>query len=414
MPKPAFSDPQIDLLATGERQRELMEALASIGMRPILASGDLGEPSRVALLVDLKSVPAAPPPPELAKVLLRKDRPIVCLGEGEIDLSRRPDAIRLIRDQHIATLPERLAVRRRALLRENERSLRTLTARQFGSPVYANAPKGEDSLRRVLYIGPVSRGLIPMTRGLGARGVDLVSCMTVRSAHHHLSDTSFRMVLVDAQAVDEQTHGVLNLTAQHKDTSFVILGHAQNGLVLDGVVGLEGDPETAFDLLAERATSEPLSTRLQRVRLSSTSHDPLTGLYSEAFLRAHLPRQISASQQDEAPLTLLSLKLRGTSVEEGHPDELPRLASLLVANLRETDLAARLGQRGLLCVLRDTAYGGAVQLAGRLAALLAERADTRDLAERLSWRAVERRTSFTSDGLIAAALTGPFTRPLAA
>ena len=74
MPKPAFSDPQIDLLATGERQRELMEALASIGMRPILASGDLGEPSRVALLVDLKSVPAAPPPPDLAKVLLRKDR----------------------------------------------------------------------------------------------------------------------------------------------------------------------------------------------------------------------------------------------------------------------------------------------------------------------------------------------------
>ena len=65
-------------------------------------------------------------------------------------------------------------------------------------------------------------------------------------------------------------------------------------------------------------------------------------------------------------------------------------------------------------MLRDTAYGGAVQLAGRLAALLAERADTRDLAERLSWRAVERRTSFTSDGLIAAALTGPFTRPLAA
>ena len=37
-----------------------------------------------------------------------------------------------------------------------------------------------------------------------------------------------------------------------------------------------------------------------------------------------------------------------------------------------------------------------------------------DLAERLTWRAVERRASFTSDGLIAAALTGPFTRPLAA
>lgn len=414
MQKPAFSDPQIDLLATGDRQRMLMDALAGIGMRPILASGDLSDQTRVALLVDLKSVSASPPPAELAPVLLRKDRPIVCLGEGEIDLSRRPDAIRLIKDQHIASLPDRLAVRRRALLRENERSLRTLTARQFGSPVYARDPKPAGEPQRVLYIGPVSRGLIPMTRGLGARGVDLVSCMTVRSAHHHLSDTSFRMVLVDAQAADEQTHGVLNLSAQHKDTSFVILGHADSGLVLDGVVDLHGDLETAFDLLAERVTSEPLATRLKRVRLSSTSHDPLTGLYSEAFLRAHLPRQISASHQDESSLTLLSLKLRNTNVEEGHPEDLPRLASLVVPNLRETDLAARLGQRGLLCVLRDTAYGGAVQLAGRLGTLLANNADTRDLAERLTWRAVERRASFTSDGLIAAALTGPFTRPLAA
>ena len=414
MLKPVFSDPQIDILAGKARQPFLMETLAGIGMRPILAPETLETRTHVALLVDLKSVEAHPASPELAKILLRPERPLVCLGTGPIDLSRRPDAIRLIKDDLIPTLTERLAVRKRALLRENERGLRALTARQFGSPVYSHAPKQVDGPHRILYVGPASRSLLPLTRGLADRGVDLMTCMTVRTAHNHLLEGEFRMVLIDAPAADAQTHGLLNLSAQHQDVSFVILGYAESGLVLDGSVDLSGDPETVYDLLAERVCAEPLSTRLERVRLSATSHDPLTGLYSEAFLRAHLPRQINASLQDETRLTLLSLKLRSTAHDETHAEDLPKLAGLVVANMRETDLVARMGQRGLLCVLRDTSYSGAVQLAGRIAALIGEREATRHLADRFEWRAVERRASYTPDGLIAAALTGPFTRSIAA
>lgn len=415
MRSPAFSDPQIDLLARGERRAHLASALAKVGLRPVMAPATLDVRTSIPLLIDLNSVTADPPPPGLMPVLTQQARPIVCLGAGQIDLSHRPDAIRLLQDTQIANLPARLALRQRALLRENERLLRAETAREFGSPVYTSPPSCQPGPSRMLFIGAVSARLLAMTRGLAARKIELVSCMTLQTAATHLNQTRFRLVLVEADMADAQADGLTCLSAHHANTPFLLAGDTGSGLVFDGLVDIETDMETGLDLLAERARAEPLSTRLERVRLSATSHDPLTGLYSEAFLRAHLPRQMAASAHDETCLTLLSLKLRTSQMTESRPGDLSLLAQKVVASVRETDLVARLGQRGLLCVLRDTSYAGAVQLAERLVTSLEDgNAERIGLTQRLMWRVVERRGSHTPDGLIATALTGPFSKPLAA
>ncbi|MCI4644417.1 MAG: diguanylate cyclase, partial [Hyphomonadaceae bacterium] len=380
------------------------------------ASTKLDVETRIPLLVDLNSIIMDPPPPGLLPVLAYAERPLVCLGTAPIDLSRRPDAIHLSRDEQIQALPPRLALLRRTLLRESERTLRAETARDFGNPVYTHSPADTSKTLRFLYIGSISPHLLAMTRGLKARGVELVSCMTLQTAENHLSHDSFRLVIVEGVLLDALAERIQALSSRLPDTPFLVIGKTENGHILDGAVVPDMDLEMALDILLERARTEPLSTRLKRVRLSATSHDPLTGLYSEAFLRAHLPRQMAACEKEETCLTVLSVKLRAPLEGTSRTDDLPRLADLLVANLRETDLVARLGPRGLLCVLRDTSFAGAVQLAGRIveAVETLSSAQESDLADRLMWRVVERRGTHTPDGLIAAVQTGPFTRPIAA
>ena len=406
--QPSFQDPQIEVIFNGRRHDGLLSALAAAGFRPVIASVPIETRTSVPLLIDLSDATSI----RLGEFGLSSgdeiDRPLILFGKlpGKV---RVPGAwIHISSTDLIATLPARLDLRRRSLLRENERQLRQLSERSFGSPLYFETHEHKPSTHKVLFVGPVGARFLPLSKGLAERGVQVFAAMTMQTAKMHLDADTFRLLLIDPSRSPEE---VANLVRGRGDMPVYVLG-SRGGDVFDGCINMDGDSDTAYDFIAHRARSIPLRTRLDRVRLGATSHDPLTGLYSEAFLRAHLPRQMEACAQFETPLTLLHLRCRDSTLGSG---ELVTLSRAIVANLRETDLLVLLDQSSFLASLRDTSYAGAAQLAGRIISVIADLPGIdRTLSGRFLWRAVERRGCFTPEGLIKAAQNGPYSRTIAA
>jgi len=404
----AFKDPQIEVLSDSNRRDAILARLATAGFRPLLASPPIEQTTSVPLLVDLNASGLVDHLTGATLSGLTADRPIVLLGALPKGALPAKNQVHISSLDMIATLSARLDLRRRSLLRENERDLREQTARSFGSPLYFEGRAEAASTPKVLYVGPIGARFLPLSKGLSSRGVEVVASITLQTAAMHIAAEQFRLLIVDQK---EDASDVETLVKGQGDLPVYLVGQGADR-IFDGTIDLDGDSETACDFIAERAKSVPLCTRLSRVRLGATSHDPLTGLYSEAFLRAHLPRQMEACAQFETPLTLLHLRCRDG---EFSSSDLVHMASLYVSNLRETDLLARLNHSSFLAVLRDTPYAGAAKLGVRLTEVIGQ--DPKlgpNVAHRIVWRAVERRGSFTPEGLISSALQGPYTRTVAA
>ncbi|MEM9739400.1 MAG: hypothetical protein AAF829_05985 [Pseudomonadota bacterium] len=408
MTEPSFKDPQIEVVFRPTRQNDLLSRLASAGFRPINATAPIETHTSVPLLIDLSTTE----PNQLEDLGFAAsadlNRPVVLLGELRKPLRPNAKQIHVTSLELISSLPARLDLRRRSLLRENERALRQKTEHTFGNPLYFEDKAKRTSSPKVLYLGPIGTRFLPLSKGLAARGVQVVASITAQTAQMHLDAETFRLLLIEGTQTPED---VAMLIQGRGDLPVFIIGSdALN--VYDGCVDVDQDSETAYDFISDRAKSEPLKTQLDRVRLGATSHDPMTGLYSEAFLRAHLPRQMAACAQYETPLTLLHLRCRDSDLDSS---DLVTLSNCFVANLRETDLLVRLNSSSFLAVLRDTSYAGAARLASRLIAVVENHADygTR-FAERLLWRAVERRGGFTPDSLIQSVLSGPYSKAIAA
>lgn len=89
--------------------------------------------------------------------------------------------------------------------------------------------------------------------------------------------------------------------------------------------------------------------------------DPVSGLFSEALLRAVLPSRVATARR-----TLRQLGLVVASVEEG-PDPEP-LAAIVHETIRDSDMAARLDDGSLALVLEFTPTDGCAVVADRFQA----------------------------------------------
>ena len=169
-------------------------------------------------------------------------------------------------------------------------------------------------------------------------------------------------------------------------------------------------------LAYSRASARPIEPR---PKLASAMSDLSTGLFSRQFLQVHLPRQMEATDTREAPLTLLTLRLKSKDDDHSARGALPDFAEIIKPILRETDCAARLDSTTIAVSMPDATYAGAVRMAERIVeALGSERlgmvGSPLPFGGGLGWRAVERRSYHDAEKLIAAATNGPFSRILAA
>ncbi|MEL6567824.1 MAG: diguanylate cyclase [Pseudomonadota bacterium] len=404
----SFQDPQIEVVFNGNRHPELLTALAAAGFRPVVADAPIEFRTSVPILIDLASVSPAQLDQLGFSAAGELNRPVILFGALSHPIPPNSQHIHIAGLDQLASLPARLDLRRRSQLRENERQLRRETEQAFGNPLYFEGQAKDTSSPKVLYVGPIGTRFLPLSKGLAARGVQVFAAMTAQTARMHLDAEPFRLLLLDPSRSNSD---IEQLVQGRGDLPVFIIGSgAEHGF--DGCISLDEDGETAYEFIAQRAKSVPLRTQLPKVRLGATSHDPLTGLYSEAFLKAHLPRQMEACAQYETPLTLLNLRCRDGVLSS---DEMLAVSRTIVANLRETDLLSRIDQTSFIAVLRDTPYAGAAQLASRLLQVIAQLEGVNSgLANRIVWRAVERRGSFTPEGLLQSAQSGPYSRSLAA
>lgn len=126
----------------------------------------------------------------------------------------------------------------------------------------------------------------------------------------------------------------------------------------------------ALNVMAERIAER----RAVLVDLATT--DPLTGLPNRRALRTGLDRDLEHARRRGTPLALILLDLdhfKAINDEHGHltgDAVLRRVAEILKAQVRSTDLAARHGGEEFAVLLPDTGHDAAMRTAERIRAAL--------------------------------------------
>ena len=126
-----------------------------------------------------------------------------------------------------------------------------------------------------------------------------------------------------------------------------------------------------------------------------------------------------ATDVREAPLTLITFRLRSQDDDHSARGALPGFADIIRPIIRETDCAARIDSTTIAISMPDAPYSGAVGMASKIiAALGGEKlgmvGSPLPFGGALGWRAVERRRYHDAEKLISSAMNGPFARIRAA
>jgi len=413
MPDLTYMDPPIEVAATGVRFKIVAARLRSGGMRPYASGEAVDLEASDPLLIDLASVSKAMLQACHKACLSGLSRRLVILDTANAGLFLS-DALTVRRDRDLGMLKGRLSAMARREARSVEVAIRAETAQAFGIIPSADLPEQEPEL---LYLGQSSPLFLSLQNALRARGVNVTAALSRNMASDYLSTRRFSAALVDMTAASD----IIALLPDRPEP-----GEWLNGLPILALV--DGDkrvPDDAQDLLShsdeiiECQDPEPdvikriesLSRKYQALRparptgpVSRGVCDDATGLFSSAFLEAHLERQIGVSNQRTDALSVMTLKLVGEHRSDAR--RLDMLAKCLGPLLRETDCAA-VAETGTIAVsMPSTSYHGAVQLSKRIAETIAEADGLADLS--LNWRVVEKRNFHTAKALLEAGLSGPF------
>uniref|UniRef100_UPI0030F4EC99 hypothetical protein n=1 Tax=Hyphomonas sp. TaxID=87 RepID=UPI0030F4EC99 len=276
-----------------------------------------------------------------------------------------------------------------------------------------------DAAPEVLYLGQSSPLFLSLQNALNARGVSVTAALTRITVNDFLSTRKFSAALIDLTSASDNSTRLLDADAP---------GELLNGLPILALI--DGDkrvPDDAQDLLSradeivECQDPEPdvvgrietlarkyLAMIPARAASSITRgvRDDATGLFSSAFLVAHLERQMLVSDQRADALSVMTLKLVGA--RRADAQALAAFASCLAPLLRETDCAAIVETGTIAVSMPMTPYRGGIRLANRIAEAVLDAPDLAGIA--LNWRVVEKRSSHTAKDLLETALSGPFMR----
>ena len=422
----SYMDPPIDVVATSPRLEMIVARLRASGMRPSCANAGVLHPSAVPILLDFASMP----PSVLSQLVRLKaaevPRTIITLGNGTCPVT---PLFNIRSDLELTALPNRLASHNRRVLRDEEVRLRSLSAEDLGeqlpSPIDAPAPD-------ILYLGDGSAFFLSLQNALKETDVNMTGALSFATACHYLETQSFSAVLIDLSQNSDQ--GVQLLERANTDARIAGLpvyacirdentlsprarAAIANATDILSPGATPADTAERIALLAHsRASARPLEPK---ARLASVTSDLATGLFSRKFFDVHLPRQMKATDAREAPLTLLTMRLRSRDDDHSARGALPDLARILKPLIRETDCAARLDSTTIAISMPDCTYAGAVQVAEKIVAALGGEqlgmvGTALPFGGQLGWRAVERRSYHTAEKLILAATNGPFSRIRAA
>ncbi len=415
MTEPAFLHPQIEVLATRPRRDALFDKLRRSGFRPIAGQLPQSLAGATPVLADLASLP----PQDISALreasLRGANAELVLLRPTCASPVRLRDAIILNGDGDLASLAARLDLRQRQMLRQSELDIRrAIFAELGGAPGPSTA---EAKPPQILFVGPVGASFNPLHRAFARKGGVLHGALSRQNALRLLDTGAFAACLIDLAEDGPGLDLVADLAARPRPGLRVAaLGDIMQGAtaqVVDEIIAPDLSPDAIAVCVHELVDTPELQPHAGHIALTSRTHDPFTGLFSRDFLRTCLKRQLQACEAHEQSLSLLSLRLavpRGR--EPVSPQQMLALAGWLCANLRMTDLAARIDKTSVMISMRATPYSGAVTLARRIEALFASREDAggaRELAGlSLSWRVAERRLGNSADMLIQSALAGPF------
>lgn len=419
-------DPPIDVVATSPRLEMIVARLRASGMRPSVSNADIIEPSAVPLLIDFDSMP-----PSVFSQLIRLKaagvpRVIITMGEGSCPI---PPLFNVRGEFELAALPNRLASHNRRVLRDEEVRLRGLSAEDLGEtlPSPINGPKPE-----ILYLGDGSAFFLALQVALKAKDINLTAALSYATACDNLEKLKFSAVLIDLSSSSDQ--GVRLLERANKDSRIAGLPvyvcvrdedslsqQARAAIANATEVVTPGatpnDTAERITLLAHsRASARPIEPQ---ARLASAMCDLATGLFSRKFFDVHLPRQMHSTDLREAPLTLLTLRLRSKDDDHSARGALPGLADIIKPIIRETDCAARLDSTTIAISMPDATYASAVRVAEKIIDALGGEelgmvGSPLPFGGQLGWRAVERRQYHDAAKLINSATNGPFSRIRAA
>ncbi|MEO0465758.1 MAG: GGDEF domain-containing protein [Pseudomonadota bacterium] len=397
-----FDAPQIEVLAERPRLDMLLSKLAVSGFRPLRADRANLSISRLPLFIDCEA------DTELAwGEIASPNRSIVFLSPNDATRTQLSDALFVSRLTELSGLRERLALRRRANLRDDEDRIRRETLAAFGEPLQS-IEDNRSSPPAILYVGEINRHFTALKNGLEDMGLKLSACLSMAMAARHVETGTWRGIVLDPTLLIGSPAHVTEMMEDHADLFLASLSTNKTGTedlpdILDDRLSWSDGLDVIARRVSKLAGQSPLVAR-SLTKLTSRVFDPATGLLTGDFFKAHLERQVQSCRAGETPLTILNLRLRNAAVSEMKP-----LADSLTGRLRTTDLACRHGKDCLLISLRDTNYVGAARLANRLI-----QGAPPQLQDRLLWRVSELRDGQTSDGLVATALNGPYSRPIAA
>jgi len=216
----------------------------------------------------------------------------------------------------------------------------------------------EDGLRARLYI-VLS----------GALGVEAPSTMGEGGIERVLPGES-----VGEQSVLDDAANLASMVALEDSELLVI----EPGLVWQLIERHHGVARNMLRLLSFRIRTVNAQLR-RRQKLGEfyrqlSLNDALTGLYNRAWLNDMLPRLVTRSRQDDAPLSLVMIDLdhfKRFNDAHGHiagDGALVAAAGAIRAALRPTDFAVRYGGEELAAILPDTSRALAIMVAERLCA----------------------------------------------
>ena len=415
MPDLTYMDPPIEVAATGVRFKIVAARLRSGGMRPYASGDRVDFEASDPLLIDLASVSKATLQACRKACIRGLSRRLIILDTADAGLFLS-DALTVRRDRDLGMLKGRLSAMARREARSMEVAIRAETAQAFGIVPSAELP---DQVPELLYLGQCSPMFLSLQNALRAKGVSVTAALSRNMASDYLSTRRFSAALVDMISASDSGAHLPDRTEP---------GEWLNGLpILALIQGDSRRPDDAHDLLShadeiiECQDSEPdvvkrialLARKYQALRparptgpVSRGVWDDATGLFSSAFLEAHLERQIGVSNQRTDALSVMTLKLFGEHRSDARL--LDTLAKCLGPLLRETDCAAIVETGTIAVSMPLTSYHGAVQLSKRIAEAIAQVDELAGLT--LNWRVVEKRNIHTAKALLEASLSGPFMR----
>ncbi|MEO1303704.1 MAG: diguanylate cyclase, partial [Pseudomonadota bacterium] len=352
----SFDAPVIHVVSESPRLEMLQARLRQAGIRPVPVRGSYIPPDSAPALIDL-----------LTRSLDVDDRDlrlIITLGRD----ARPPDRsnIHLTDIGQIASLPARIAIRRREQQRRREIKLRGETLKKIGSSPSANR---STQRARVLWLGNDAPFLNALKSSLKAADISLVAAISHLTAEDYLESGRFKTLALCPSAPDDEA---VKLLARVKRLPLVQAPHVvvllapglsakldRNTLAqADQILDLGND----LDLVAAQLKGLCVAPGLQAEPvkgLASMAQDQATGLVSRAYLETHLQAQMDQADELATPLCVVSIDLKDN-------EDLRAVARKIKVLLRDTDLAARLDAQHICITLPETQYRGAIVLARRI------------------------------------------------